>query len=318
METNQFKTAAPPANGEGSDAKETSEGDYLLRARAAHDELLVLALTSKNLVDAKRKKGNYSPIACAALGRLMSGALLMADTLKSDEADLSLQISGEGPISSLLAIANSKGEVKGYASNTDVILPPNASGHLNVGGALTPGQLTVIEDYHLKKPHMSTIDLYSGEIAEDLAYYYAQSMQTPTIAALGVHFDKETVAVDASGGIIVQLLPNASEETISQLEKNLSSFPDVSSILLADPRPEALIERLLAGFDVKYEKRKSVCFRCDCSKSRSKKILRSLPISELESLLKEQGAARMRCSYCEKEYVFTAEEIEEIIKEKKA
>jgi len=294
----------------------TKKHDYLVRARDNNDELLVLALTSKDIVNKKRLLGNYSPIALAAIGRLMSGALLMADTLKTDKGDITLQINGEGPISSLVAIANNRGEVKGYASKSDVILPPNKEGHLNVGGALTPGRLTVIEDYHLREPHVSTIDLYSGEIAEDLSYYYAQSMQTPTIIALGVHFDKETTEVDAAGGIFVQLLPNTKEETIKKLEDNLASFSSVSNILLKDNRPEALIDSLLEGFDVTYTQKKNISFKCDCSKKRSRGIIKALPLKEIETLLNEDKGASLTCAYCNKSYVFSEQELKEIIEEK--
>ncbi|MFA6861174.1 MAG: Hsp33 family molecular chaperone HslO, partial [Bacilli bacterium] len=174
-----------------------NEKDYLIRALACNEEVRAFAVTSRNLVEYARKIHNNSPIATAALGRLLSAGVMMGDMLKSPHDLITLQIHGDGPLKHLLVTANQNGEVKGYVSNPNVILPPNEGGHLNVGAGIGRGNLTVIRDYGLKEPYVSQIDLHSGEIADDLTYYFAQSEQIPSSVGLGVLFNKDDVTVKA-------------------------------------------------------------------------------------------------------------------------
>lgn len=291
--------------------------DYLVTARSKNDELRAIAITSKNLVEEKRQLQNLSPISTAAIGRLMSASLMMGDWLKNEKDVLTLEIAGDGPLSRLTAIANNAGEVRGYVSNPNVILPPNASGHLNVGGAIGKGHLVVIRDLGLRTPYVSQIDLQTGEIAEDLTYYFAQSEQTPSAVGLGVHFNKEKVIVDHAGGFIVQLMPNASEETISTLEENIKKIPSVTAMLKDNNDvPEKILEILLDGFDPIFEKTKDVCWKCNCSKERGVKVLASLPKKDLEEIISKEDVVTLHCDFCGKEYSYGKDTIDEILKGK--
>lgn len=294
--------------------------DYLVTARSENDEVKAIAITSKNLVDYKRQLFNLSPICAAASGRLMSAALMMGNWLKNDSDTLCLEIVGDGELSHLDAIANSKGEVRSYISKTDVILPPNAANHLNVGGAIGNGHLVVIRDLGLKTPYVSQVDLQSAEIAEDLAFYFAKSEQTPTAIGLGVHFNKETVEVDHAGGYIIQLMPNTSEETIRTLEKNLAETPDVTKMLIDNgDSPEKMLEIVMKGLSPKFETTKDVCWKCNCSHEKGLKIISSLSLKELNRILDEKEPIEINCNFCGKTHVYSEDEIKEIIamKEKK-
>lgn len=204
------------------DQKEEMEEykDYMIRAVAANAQIRAFAVTARDLTETARKAHNTSPIATAALGRAMSGALMMADMLKGPRDLLTIQIDGDGPLQGLVVTADNQGHVKGYVKNTNVILPPNEQGHLNVGGAIGRGTLTVIRDMNLKDPYIGQIPLVTGEIAEDLTAYYAQSEQIPSSVGLGVLMNKENT-VRRAGGFVVQLMPFADDEVISRLENNI-------------------------------------------------------------------------------------------------
>ncbi len=291
--------------------------DYLVTARAANDQIRAIAITSKSLVEEKRKLHNLSPIAGAAIGRLMSAALMMGDWLKNETDTLTIEIAGEGKLSHLTAVSNNKGEVRGYVSNPDVVLPPNASGHLNVGGAIGKGHMTIIRDLGLKTPYVSQLNLVSGEIAEDLTYYFAQSEQTPSAVGLGVHFDKETVEVNHAGGFIIQLMPNTNEETIARLEENLKNIPSVTTMLEKNgDSPEKLLQEVLAGFDLVFEKKKDVRWKCNCNEERGERILTSLTRKELLEILDEGKPVEMNCSFCGKQYTYSLSEIRNILAKK--
>ncbi len=291
--------------------------DYLVTARSSNDEVKAIAITSKNLVDYKRELYNLSPICAAASGRLMSAALMMGNWLKNDSDTICLEIVGDGELGHLDAIANNKGEVRSYISKTDVILPPNAQNHLNVGGAIGKGHLVVIRDLGLKTPYVSQVDLQTGEIAEDLAFYFAKSEQTPTAIGLGVHFNKETVTVDHAGGYIIQLMPNASEETIKILEDNLATTPAVTEMLIKNgDSPEKILEHVLNGLSPKFETTEDVRWKCNCSHERGLKIVSSLSLKELRRILDEKEPVDITCNFCGKTYHFGESEIKEIISKK--
>ncbi len=292
--------------------------DYLVTARSKNDEIKAIAITSKNLVDHKRELGNLSPISAAAIGRLMSASLMMGHWLKNEKDTLTLEISGDGELSHISAISNNKGEVRSYVSSPSVILPPNAAGHLNVGGAIGKGHLIVIRDLGLKSPYISQIDLQTGEIAEDLAYYFAQSEQTPSAIGLGVHFNKETVSVDHAGGFLIQLMPNTSETSISLLEENLKKIPTVTKMLQENgDSPEKMLELILNGFDPVFEETKDVFWKCNCSYERGKKILSSLTPKDIQTLIDEKKPVELNCNFCGKTYVYKEEELKEILESKK-
>lgn len=291
--------------------------DHLITARSENDEIKAIAITSKDLVDCKRSLQNLSPISTAAIGRLMSAALMMGHWLKNDSDTLTLEIAGDGELSHISAISNNQGEVRSYVSNTSVILPPNKEGHLNVGGAIGKGHLIVIRDLGLKTPYVSQIDLQTGEIAEDLAYYFAQSEQTPSAIGLGVHFDKEKVIVDHAGGFLIQLMPNTSEETISILENNLKNIPSVTKMLEENnDSPKAMLEIVMKGLNPVFEEEHDVCWKCNCSYERGLHILSSLSQKDLHELIDEKKPVELSCNFCGKSYSYDESVLKEILAKK--
>ena len=239
-------------------------GDYMVRATAANAQVRAFAVTTKELVETARQAHNTSPVVTAALGRLLTAGVMMGSMLKGDDDLLTLQVRGDGPVRGLTVTANAKGEVKGYATVPDVILPANAKGKLDVGGAVGRGTLSVIRDLGLKEPYVGQTALVTGEIGDDLTSYFATSEQTPSSVGLGVLM---------AGGFIIQLMPFAEEETISKLEHNLSLINSVTALLDQGMTPEQLLERVLDGFDVEITDRMPCSFTCNCSKERVEKAL---------------------------------------------
>ena len=282
--------------------------DYLVRATAASDQIRAFAITSRNLVEEARVAHNTSPIATAALGRLMSGTLMMGSMMENEKDLVTVQIDGDGPLQGLLATANCKGEVKGYVKNGLVILPPNASGHLNVGGGVGKGTFTVIQDMGMKDPYVGQVPLYTGEIAEDFTYYYAQSQQTPSSVGLGVLMNHDNTVREA-GGFIVQLLPFADDATISHLEENLKKFTYVTDVLREGKTPEEMLEIVLDGFDIKWNGTMPVKWHCNCSKERVSQGLVLLGQKELDDIIKDNEPIEIQCKFCGKTYKFDVEEL---------
>lgn len=292
--------------------------DYMIRGQDKTGQVRFFAVTTKHLVDEKGMSQNYSPIATAATGRLMSATLMMGAMLKNEDERVVVQIKGEGPLGGVVASANRKGEVKGYAEHPDVILPANEFGHLAVGDSITPGRLSVIHYSKLGEPHVATLDLVSGEIGDDLSYYFGQSEQTPSVVGVGVSFQKD-VHVKAAGGYIVQLLPNANDDTISKLEQNIMSMKSPSEVLFtSNDDPEALIKGALKGFDYEITEEKEVCFHCECSKEKSLQIISTLGIKDLKEIVDDGKGASLSCDYCGKSYDFSHEDVLEIFNEKLA
>lgn len=288
--------------------------DYLVRALSADKMIRAFALRSDNLVDEIRRTRDYSPTSLAALGRTINAALLMGDMLKNDDDLLTLQINGDGPIRQILVTSNLKGEVKGYASNPYVILEPNSNNHLNVSKAIGKGKLTVIKDYGLKEPYVSTVNLISSEVAEDITYYYAKSEQTPTACGLGVAFNHD-LSIKATGGFLIQLLPNASEEDVSKLEESLKAIHSVTDILKEKDTPEELLKTVMKGFDIEFLERKEVKFKCSCSYEKGLNTIRSLGKEEILDIIKKEGQAEVDCAFCNKKYTYSKDELEKLVNE---
>lgn len=286
--------------------------DYLVRAIAAKDQIRAFACTTKELVEYARNIRNSSPLSTAALGRLLSAGCMMGDMMKSESDKLTLEIHGDGPLRQILVTANIKGEVRGYVSNNSVDLPPNEGGHLNVGAGIGKGTLTVIRDLGMKEPYVSQIALHSGEIADDLTYYFAQSEQTPTSVGLGVLFDHDDSAVKAAGGFIVQLMPNAQKEVVDHLEDNINRFSTVTDVLREGKTPEELLAILLDGFDLHFTEHKPLFFRCNCSQSRGEEVLRTLGKEGLEELIREGKEIEVTCDFCDKRYRYSLEDLKRI------
>lgn len=291
--------------------------DYLVSARSEDGQVRALAITAKEALKAKIKEEGLSPISGAALGRLLLCSWMMGYWLKGEQDKLTLEINGDNLIKHIVGISNHNGEAKGYIVGKDAYLEPNPRGHLNVGGAIGKGHLTVIRDLGLKSPYISTVNLVSGEIAEDLTSYFVTSEQTPSSVGLGVHFSKETLSVDHAGGFIIQLLPGAEEETISKLENNISSFGDVSDCLSSNgDDPKEMLSRLFKDIPMTFEEEKDVSLKCDCSRSRSEHILSSLSEKTLKEIADDGKGADIGCLFCGKTYHFSDEEFKKILEDK--
>lgn len=287
--------------------------DYIVRATAANAQIRAFAVTSKELVECARSAHNLSPVVTAALGRLMTGGVMMGSMLKGEKDMLTLQINGAGPVHGLTVTADSQGNVKGYADNPQAMMPPNSMGKLDVGGVIGLGVLTVIKDMGLKEPYSSTIELKTGEIGDDLTYYFAASEQVPSSVALGVLMDKNNT-VRQAGGLIIQLMPFIDEEVIGRLEEKLTALPPMTTLLEEGNTPEQILNIVLGDFGVEITDTLPVRFHCNCSKERVEKVLVSLGGEELQKLIDEGKDVELNCHFCNTNYVFTVEELEKIRK----
>lgn len=281
--------------------------DYLVRVITTNKEIRALAVRSSKLVEKARKSHGTSPVATAALGRALSGAVLMGSMIKAGE-ETGLIIEGDGPLKRIVIESNQKGEVRGYVSNPNVEMMLNDRGKLDVAKAVGKGQLRVIKRKLLKEPYESSVPLISGEIGDDLTYYYTQSEQTPSAVGLGVLVDKDS-SVIAAGGFIIQLLPGAKESTISCLEKNISKIKTISRLIEDGNKPEDLLDRLLKGFDYRVMARKDVIYKCKCDRERISTLIKSMGREEIEEIIEAEGKIEVRCHFCNKVYTFNEEDI---------
>ena len=288
--------------------------DYMVRATAAGARIRAFACTTKELVEEARKAHNTSPVVTAGLGRLLSAGCMMGSMLKGEDDLITLIVRGDGPLQGLTVTADSKGRVKGYPLVPDVILPANAIGKLDVGGAVGRGYLKVIRDMGLKEPYVGQTELQTGEIAEDLTYYFALSEQVPSSVGLGVLMEKDNT-VKQAGGFIIQLMPFAEEEVISKLEENVSKIDSVTNLLEQGHTPESLLEKVLEGFDVEINDTMPTQFHCNCCRERVEKALISIGRKELNEMIQEGKDIEMNCHFCNKNYNFTVEDMKRIIRE---
>ena len=288
--------------------------DYIIRGMAADKQVRFFAANTKELVEKARQIHNTSPIATAALGRLMTGTAMMGSMCKNDSDIVTVQIKGDGPMGGLVVTSDAKARVKGYVYNKDVMLPPNAQGKLDVGGAIGNGVLTVIKDLGLKEPYSGQTNLITGEIAEDLTYYFAVSEQVPSVVGLGVLMNRDNT-VRQAGGFIVQLMPFAEEETISKLEENIKNLASVTTMLDAGKTPEEMLGVLLEGMDLEVTDTLPVEFSCNCSKDRVRKALISIGREELQSMIDDGKEIEVNCHFCNKNYNFTVDELKEMIQD---
>lgn len=288
--------------------------DYIVRATAADGMIRAFAATTRQTVESARQHHNTSPIATAALGRLLTGAVMMGSDMKNEQDLLTIKINCDGPIGGLLVTADNSGHVKGYVNNPDVMLPPNDKGKLDVGGALDLGVLSVIKDIGLKEPYVGQTILVTGEIAEDLTYYFASSEQVPSTVALGVLMNKDNT-VRQAGGFIIQLMPGASDELIDKLEKRISEISSITAMLDKDMSPEDILSFVLGEFDLKLNDRMNCCFECDCTRDRVSKALISVGREELEKMIDEGKDIELQCHFCSKKYVFTPTELKQLLGE---
>ena len=282
--------------------------DYIVRATAADSQIRAFAITSKEMVEEARRDHGTSPVITAALGRLLSGAAMMGTMMKGEKDLLTVQIQCSGPAKGLTVTANSKGEVKGFPMAADVELPPNAQGKLDVGGALGLG---VIKDMGLKEPYVGQIALQTGEIAEDLTYYFATSEQIPSAVGLGVLVDKD-LSVRQAGGFIIQLMPFTSDEVVEKLEKKITEIASVTEMLEDGKTPEMILEEILGEFGVEITDKMDAAFRCDCSKKKVSRAIATLSKKDLDDIIGDGESIEVKCQFCNKAYEFTVEELKEM------
>lgn len=288
--------------------------DYLVRATAAQAQVRAFACTTRQTVEAARQAHNTSPVATAALGRLLSAGCMMGSMLKGEQDLLTLQISADGPMEGATVTADAGGNVKGYVGNPTVILPANASGKLDVAGAVGSGMLRVIKDMGLKEPYVGQTSLQTGEIAEDLTYYFAASEQVPSCVGLGVLMEKDNT-VRQAGGFMIQLMPFAEEAVIDRLEENLKEIQSVTALLEQGDTPQQILEKALVGLDVVFADTMPVRFWCNCSKERVEKALISLGRSQLQELIDEGEEIEVNCHFCSKKYKFSVDELKNMKKQ---
>lgn len=291
--------------------------DYIIRATAANSQIRAFAAVTTDVVETARKAHNTSPVATAALGRLLTGGAMMGTMMKGDKDILTLQIHAGGPLQGITVTADSKGNVKGYVGNPNVCIPANSKGKLDVAGAVGVGFMNIIKDMGLKEPYMGQVALQTSEIADDLTYYFATSEQVPSAVGLGILMNKDNT-VRQAGGFIVQLMPFAEESVIAKLEENVQKINSVTNLLEEGHTPESLLEKVLEGFDIEINDRMDTKFYCNCSKERVEKALISIGRKELNELIQEGKEVEMNCHFCNTNYVFSVEELKEILRRCKA
>ena len=302
----------PPAAAKGKVGKRMS--DYLVRATAAEAQIRAFAVTARETVETARQAHDTSPVMTAALGRLLAAGAMMGSMMKGEEDLLTIQISGDGPAGGLTVTADARGRVKGYANEPQVVLPANSQGKLDVGGALGAGTLRVIRDMGLKEPYVGQTVLQTGEIAEDLTWYFASSEQVPSTVGLGVLMNRDNTVAQA-GGFIVQLMPFAQDAVIERLEENLKGISSVTALLNGGKSPEEILKLLLAGLDMHIQDTLPVEFHCNCSRERVEKVLLSLGRKEIEDMIADGETIEMKCHFCNRAWHFTIEELQRLLKE---
>lgn len=286
--------------------------DYIVRATAANTQIRAFAASTTELVEQARRHHNTSPVATAALGRLLTGGVMMGSMMKNPTDVLTLQVQCGGPIGGLTVTADSQGSAKGYVNNPDVMLPAK-NGKLDVGGALGPGFLNVIKDMGLKEPYSGQTILQTGEIAEDLTYYFATSEQVPSSVGLGVLMEKDNT-VRCAGGFIVQVMPFIEDEVLDRLEKNIQNIQSVTAMLDNGHTPEEMLEQVLEGLNVEVVDTLPAQFSCNCSKERIEKAIISIGKKDIQSMIDDGEDIEVKCHFCNTAYNYTVDELKELLK----
>ena len=286
--------------------------DYIVRATAADGQVRAFAATTKELVETAREHHNTRPVATAALGRLLTAGAMMGSMMKNDTDMLTLQVRGDGPLGGITVTADSKGDVKGYVNNPDVMLPPK-NGKLDVGGAVGIGLLQVIKDMGLKEPYSGQTILVSSEIAEDLTYYFATSEQVPSSVGLGVLMDKDN-HVRQAGGFIIQVMPNTDDEVIDKLEARLDEVHSVTEMLDKGMTPEDILNYVLEGMDVEILETVPTQYKCNCSVERVSKAIASIGKKDLQEMIDDGKPIEVNCQFCGSHYKFDTEQLRELMK----
>jgi len=286
--------------------------DYIIKATAGDGTIRAVAATTANMVKESQNIHGLSPLATVALGRTMTAAVMMSTTLCNIKFNITVQIKGDGPIGGIVVVSDSQANVKGYVHRPLVYLPLNSNGKFDVAGAIGKGYLNVIKDMGLKEPYIGYVDLVSGEIAEDIAYYYAYSEQVPTVTSLGVLTNASDIVANA-GGFILQLMPGADEETITFIENKINSIPSVTGMLSEGKTPEDILNMILSEKDLKILDKIPCRYMCNCSRERMESGIISLGKEEIMKIIKEDHGAEVQCHFCNKKYRFSEEELLSLI-----
>lgn len=292
--------------------------DKIIRCITSDGSIMASAITSTNIVATAQQVHSLSPVATAALGRLLTGASLMGAQLKQRRAALTVRIKGDGPLGVMVASATSDGNVRGFVGNPNCETEHYENGHINVGKAVgSNGTLYVVRDYGTGEPYTGVIELVSGEIAEDITSYYANSEQIPTVCALGVLLDKQDGALLLAGGMLIQLLPGATQDICDKLEANIKKLESVTTMMAKGMAPLDMCRAALEGFELEVLDEMPVHYYCTCSRQRVEQSFASIPDDQLRGMINSTGNVEAVCHYCNKKYLFTAKEIEDFIKERK-
>lgn len=286
--------------------------DYIVRATAANTQIRAFAASTTNLVETARRNHFTSPVATAALGRLLTAGVMMGSMMKNPTDVLTLQVQCGGSIGGLTVTADSRGQVKGYVNNPDVMLPPK-NGKLDVGGALGPGFLNVIKDMGLKEPYSGQTMLQTGEIAEDLTYYFATSEQVPSSVGLGVLMEKDNT-VRCAGGFIVQVMPFVEDDVLDRLEANIQKIQSVTAMLDNGHTPEEMLNQVLEGLNVEITDTIPAEFYCNCSKERIEKAIISIGKKDIQSMIDDGEPIEVKCHFCNTAYQFGVDELNVLLK----
>lgn len=287
--------------------------DYIVRATAADSQIRAFAATTRELVEYARNAHSTSPVVTAALGRLLTAGSMMGVMMKGEKDLLTLQVRGDGSLGGITVTADSQGRVKGYVNNPNVVIHANAKGKLDVAGAVGRGMLNVIKDMGLKEPYVGQVNLVSGEIAEDLTYYFASSEQVPSSVGLGVLMEKDNT-VRQAGGFIIQLMPFTEEKIIETLEEKLNKVDSVTSMLDQGMKPEDILKELLGEFGLEITDKIPTKFFCNCDKERIEKALISIGAKDLTEMIRDGKPIEVNCHFCNTNYTFTVEELRELLK----
>ena len=291
--------------------------DKLTKAVTKNGLIRIYAVNSKGIAEAARKFHSTMPTGTAALGRLLTGAVLMGAMLKDENTSLTLQMHGDGPLGRVMAVANSEGDVKGYVENPLAELPLNHLGKLDVGGAIgRNGYLSVVKDMNMKEPYSGQVPIQTGEIGDDLAFYFAQSEQVASLIAFGVLVDRD-YSVKQAGGFIVQIMPDCDEFNLKKFEKAAEGLSSVTAMLEEGLSNEALIRRVMQDFEIEILEEKEVGYHCDCCDERMQRAIVSLGKKEIQDIIDEQGEAEIVCQFCNKGYRYDKTALEDMLERAK-
>lgn len=290
--------------------------DYIVRASLANDSVRAFAISSTHLVAEARERHRTLPVVTAALGRLLSAGAIMGCMMKGDKDIVTVSLKGDGPAGYITVTADSHGHVKGFPGNPNVDIPRKYAGKLDVGTAVGRGLLTVSYDLGLKEPYSGQVEIQTGEVAEDLAYYFTVSEQLPSAVGLGVMVDTDS-SVKHAGGFIVQLLPDAPEDVIELLEKKLANLEPVTTMMEQGMTPEEMLLHIFEGVDIEFTERHDVKFYCDCSKEKVKRALAAISDKDLQDIVNDDEDIEVKCFFCNTAYKFSIADIKDILSSRK-